>query len=569
MTFSIKLGTGSYTDDITDSVLHDSVKISDSMQVGADTMTFNSYIRNQQYSIKVGTEVQVYDTVTNTTVYADASTTIITVASTKGMFIGDIIVLGDIEHVKILNISGLILTVQRGMGSTLAIAHSNNSSVSLILFGGNITSMTTSKESNSNITIHEVQAKDYVWMLDRRFLNKLYGEKASATGVKRTDAGADADDEGMIEEILYDLRNDANNDKGIYSIDAYYDAFYGNISSVNIDTAPIVKQQIFKRTPASQAISAIAGLAGFHWWLDASKQIHYKSIADTPARHLPVIEGEHTLDIDNNIDDYRDFSYSIDVEDVGTKAVLQEPLVKSSSSDTFTTEALSATEASRTYIWKLPFRPFSNLDVTLLKITRSNNAEVYIVGDGNANLQLENVHREANDHSTTASGGSFYAFLQMGPVNTNSSHIRFEPDALQTGDVITITYNYIVKTDYFSRSTDSVEDMRVRTGGDGVHEFIYEDSREIVANGAKDIDAIASAVLFRNSLPFITGTFQSFTKGWRAGQVFRIRWISENIDLTVWVLNVDRTIISPEDLRDGDNSINHNISFSNMPRGFR
>ena len=28
-------------------------------------------------------------------------------------------------------------------------------------------------------------------------------------------------------------------------------------------------------------------------------------------------------------------------------------------------------------------------------------------------------------------------------------------------------------------------------------------------------------------------------------------------------------VISPEDLRDGDNIINHNISFSNMPRGFR
>ena len=569
MAFSVKLGTGTYTDDITDSILASSMNISDSMQVGGDTMSFSAYIRNREYAIRAGIEIQVYDSITQLASPVNSSVGSLIVNSTNGIFVGDIVVINNIEHVKVLNISGSILEVERGMGSTYAVNHSNGVSISTILFGGNVVSVNTHKENNSNITIHDVSARDYVWMLDRRFLNKVYDEGVSATGIKRTDAGADSDDEGMLEAMLYDLRNDANNDKGIYGIDAYYDAFYNNISRTIVDTAPMIKQQVFKRVAPSQAISTIAGLAGFQWWLDSSKQIHYKSIADEPARHLPISEGEYTLDIDNNITDYRDFSYDINIEDVGTKAVLQEPLVRSSNSDTFVTEPLTSAQASRTYHWLLPYRPFTNLDVTELKITRSNNNVVYIVGNGNANLQLESVHREANDHTSTATGSSFYAFLQMGPVNSNSSHVRFEADALQAGDILSITYNFIVKNDYFSRSTDAVNDMRLMTGGDGVHEFIYEDSREIIASSPKDVDAIASAVLFRTSLPFITGSFQSFTKGWKAGQVFRVKWSSEDIDLTVWALNVDKTILSPEDIRDGDNIINHNINFSNMPRGFR
>ena len=209
MAFSVKLGTGTYTDDITDSILASSMNISDSMQVGGDTMSFSAYIRNREYAIRAGIEIQVYDSITQLASPVNSSVGSLIVNSTNGIFVGDIVVINNIEHVKVLNISGSILEVERGMGSTYAVNHSNGVSISTILFGGNVVSVNTHKENNSNITIHDVSARDYVWMLDRRFLNKLYGEKASATGVKRSDAGADADDEGMIEEILYDLRNDA------------------------------------------------------------------------------------------------------------------------------------------------------------------------------------------------------------------------------------------------------------------------------------------------------------------------------------------------------------------------
>ena len=127
----------------------------------------------------------------------------------------------------------------------------------------------------------------------------------------------------------------------------------------------------------------------------------------------------------------------------------------------------------------------------------------------------------------------------------------------------------MIKNDYFSRDTESIDIFRDLTGGDGVHEFVYQDAREITAEGAQALDDVAGAILFRKAKIFVSGSFSSHTKGWKAGQIFRLRWSSSNIDEIVWVVNVDKSIIDAQGVRNGDTMIEHNVSFANLPRGVR
>ena len=294
------------------------------------------------------------------------------------------------------------------------------------------------------------------------------------------------------------------------------------------------------------------------------------------------------LDVDSNTTDYFDMDLSTTIDGAGTKAVLADPLVKSAARITETSKDVGSTDgggmgtaqAANVFKMKLSKRPFSDLDITELKITNtgSPSREVMIVGTKSGttygNLLLEDVHRDVTDETSSqvdsiSLSTTAYAWLYMGTVTNPNATIRFMPDVLEFNDVINVTYNYMIKNDYFSRDTESIDIFRDLTGGDGVHEFVYQDAREITAEGAQALDDVAGAILFRKAKIFVSGSFSSHTKGWKAGQIFRLRWSSSNIDEIVWVVNVDKSIIDAQGVRNGDTMIEHNVSFANLPRGVR
>ena len=60
------------------------------------------------------------------------------------------------------------------------------------------------------------------------------------------------------------------------------------------------------------------------------------------------------------------------------------------------------------------------------------------------------------------------------------------------------------------------------------------------------------------------------TKGWQAGQLFKLKWDRENIEEDVWVIIVNKTIRTPaDDPTLLDNIIETEIRFSNIQRGLR
>ena len=84
------------------------------------------------------------------------------------------------------------------------------------------------------------------------------------------------------------------------------------------------------------------------------------------------------------------------------------------------------------------------------------------------------------------------------------------------------------------------------------------------------MDEIAQIMLDRKSTIMRRGSFTSFTKGWQAGQIFRVKWDHEYINEDVWVINVNKQILTPaDDPNIDDNIIQSTIQFANMPRGLR
>ena len=151
MGFTVQLGTGNYVTDITDVIPVSSVNITDSQEAGADTFTFQALIENNQYNITVGNEIQVYSSLTTTSQSINNSVESVTVASVNNIYINDILVISDSEHVKVTNIVGYELQIERGVGSTTAVSHSSGATVSMIEFGGHLTAINKTLGASGNV----------------------------------------------------------------------------------------------------------------------------------------------------------------------------------------------------------------------------------------------------------------------------------------------------------------------------------------------------------------------------------------------------------------------------------
>ena len=109
-----------------------------------------------------------------------------------------------------------------------------------------------------------------------------------------------------------------------------------------------------------------------------------------------------------------------------------------------------------------------------------------------------------------------------------------------------------------------------RTGGDGVHEFLFSQLSEIQVVDLEQLDILTGIILARKAKIHLIGSFESFTKGWTAGQTFQIKWNKLGIEEQVFVVNLKKQILSPfDDPNTGDNTIISEIEFSNVPRAIR
>ena len=239
-------------------------------------------------------------------------------------------------------------------------------------FGGIITTVGREIGEGNKLIIYECIAIDYSYMLNRRYLSKVYPAKAVSNGVG----------DSMVKDILNDLKTAADGDSA--GGDSYYTDFYNNLSASYVSVGPNIRQQIFNRITPSEALSTIAEGSGMIWWIDFDKRINFKNQSEIEADHLPLSfqHLDRVLEVDSNIEDFFDMRIEDSMEGLGTKAIIKDAVIKSPEAITDEFEVTSSERDRRVatetgFKFPLSKRPFSELDITSVVRVRSGASTTF------------------------------------------------------------------------------------------------------------------------------------------------------------------------------------------------
>tara|TARA_B100000745_G_scaffold137941_1_gene90129 strand:- start:1895 stop:3358 length:1464 start_codon:yes stop_codon:yes gene_type:complete len=428
---------------------------------------------------------------------------------------------------------------------------------SIKIFGGIITEMERIMGEANQVVEYNCLASDYTFMLNRRYLNKVY----DTASTPRVSTGSKTE-HGMIEQILYDLRQSAiaDNPLGDYFYNTFYnnvDALVGNVYAIQI--GPTIRRQIFQRVAPADAISSLAQKTGHVWWIDFDKRINFRPSTSIWATFLPIVNGNHSLHVETDFINFYDLSVEESIDGIGTKAIIKNAIIRSNETKIEVFPACDAKAASEGITYKLERRPFSELDVAYVYRNRSSVVTEF-------DLNLDDIARDATDFTTAG----LNAFLYVGRQGVNNSYIRLCPDEINVGDIFSTSYQYETNNEHEALDVERIAEISAATGGDGVHEFVFSKGSEIAVQGIEALDEIVEVLLDRKSKILKRGSFTTLQKGWKAGQMFNLVWDREEIDETMWVISVSKRILTPaDDLTLNDNIIETQIQYANIPRGLR
>ena len=397
-------------------------------------------------------------------------------------------------------------------------------------FAGTLVSVDRQMREANRAILYRCECMDYTYYLDRRYINKLYASQ-------RADL--------MVGEILDDLQLAAN------SADAHYNDFQGD--KTQISQGSIVAQQRFERILPSQSFDIIAESSGMMWWIDFNKRVNLRNLNALQPSFLPDIEptGEQSdkvLLVDSDITNFSELSREETIQGTGTKSIIQGARIRSTAQQTDTHDRLAGDPP----IVPLSLRPFSVGDVISVKI--------------NAGASLTQLIEHVAIEATDAVPSGSYALFLGSP--DKSAYVRLNGTDYATGASAEVIYNYSTTDDAEGTDPTAVVEIADRTGGDGIHEFLFSQASEISVVTRTDLDRITEMILARKAIVLVRGSFSSWTKGWEAGQTFILRWDKEGIEEKVYVVNVQKTVLTPANAP-SDNVIRSVIQFSNIPRGMR
>ena len=149
------------------------------------------------------------------------------------------------------------------------------------------------------------------------------------------------------------------------------------------------------------------------------------------------------------------------------------------------------------YWWRLsvsysPRRPFSELDITSVRVD---------VGGTPTTLtqKLEDIDIQGSD--AVPSG---QVSIYVGAVG-EISYIRIAAADIADGQDVDVTYNYSFHDDHESPDFDRFFPLAARTGGDGIHEFVFSRASEIRAQSISELDEIAEIIQGRRGRFYAEG----------------------------------------------------------------
>lgn len=287
-------------------------------------------------------------------------------------------------------------------------------------------------------------------------------------------------------------------------------------TSNNVDDGPLVGGVFLNYDTPSNLITQVAQSIQYNWYVDYNKDLNFFFIQARPA---PV----STIDLDADTTTYFNAEIEEHWDQVKNVIYLTGAKVRSLNQDRIT-----AMGDGQKKFFALGYPPWSYDTIT-------------VTVDGiNQTILRDNIDGQAGD----GKGAQGQAYVCL-----DNHGVRF-PDNSPPGTdkPVEINYNYAIDPVIIMEDADSIATMATRESygayqSDGRHEFKFYVPDLRVDDGSVIAD-YGNLLLNRYANPIYTMRFDSWVQGWKPGQTFSVVSTIRNLSLTVYVLRVEKHVLS-------------------------
>lgn len=301
-------------------------------------------------------------------------------------------------------------------------------------------------------------------------------------------------------------------------VDRIISGFTTGFTGTNVlGPAPTIAGRQFNYVVASEAVRALADEVGYAWYIDYDKDVHF-----FPAATL--VAPTTSINLETNITDYGGIKFRETVSGVKDRVYLKGYKRKGSA---FWNRGFTGDGQTRFFL--LGNEPAS-IDKTDMTATLDGTP---------LTLKTDFVDGKPGE-ATGSTADLFVCFDNMG-VRTSSGNSAFSSTQ-------SLQINAKVMEDAISMVEDLAAQatLAAREGGDGIHEYVIDNAQMSAFDGTDDLATLYGTIaLARYSTPRVTGSFESFTQGWRAGQQFDLVSTRRlgGINDTFYVQQVEKKIV--------------------------
>jgi hypothetical protein len=270
--------------------------------------------------------------------------------------------------------------------------------------------------------------------------------------------------------------------------------FTTGFTGTNVVAGPVIAARQFDYVAPSEAVRSIADAVGYGWYIDYDRDVHFFPAATLPA---PI----PTLNLETDLTNYGNFK------------------VRESASGVKTRVYLKGYKHKTTAQWNRSFTGDGNTRFFLLgqEPASIDATDMVATVDGAGLTLLTDFVDGSPGTAVGTTADLFVCFDNMG-VRTSSG-----VSAYTSTQTLSATFSYMEDTVSVVEDLAAQAEMGARELNDGIHEYVINDPQLTAADGSDDLANLqGSLALARYAFPRMTGSFESFTAGWRAGQTFDI-----------------------------------------------
>lgn len=415
-------------------------------------------------------------------------------------------------------------------------------------FGGVVVNVDENTEGTS--LIYNVTAKSYEQWFNRHLVAKWYQQGTP---------------DSIVKQIVSDFVNTIPIPNT--SPTQYYQIFTTN----NVKTASFqVIPQYYNYSKATDAIKLIADQIEWGFYIDYYRDVHF-----FPAEFFASPLPSNTLDVDSDLVNYGDLVLTENGEQIYNKVFLRGFKTRSKNPISMCFQG-----DGQTVQWSIGYRASSVKGDVVVAIydtlahynadTKFKTTGVPTPGGGGTLLATARDIVDGAPDQASASGTAYIHYTQ---------HLLRVPNwdgtdtPVASGKAVGVFMYYMADTIYMGqdvisqREMSAIENITLANGtqinSDGVYEFSQED-KSLTNSTMTAVQAKGQLLIMKYGIPQITGTFTSFTSGWKAGQYFQLITAKRFgvLNETMYIQRVTKKLVNNIN---GQYVVQSEIQFANSP----